>query len=194
MTKQEFVSCLARLSLSESETAQLLSVDPRTVRRWMANPAEIPGPAEQALRAWLRLEELGLAWRPESLAFGEDDSNKIAAQIAEHRRHAIDLDAMLRRVKARGGPSAPWVVDLGKRCATLEGMKITFYALGNSGFSPQSYSRKDSIPPDIGRDQMLIEDGFAAVAREIAKAGPDWADRPAPSANGKAKAKASKRK
>jgi hypothetical protein len=189
MTKQELLSCLARLSLSESETAQLLSVDPRTVRRWMANPAEIPGPAEQALRAWLRLAELGLAWRPDGLAIGEDDPEKIAAQIVAYRNHAIDLAAMLKRVKARGGPSAPWVVDLDKRCATLEAMKITFYPLQNGGFSPQTYTRRDTVPLDMDRDRYLIEDGYAAIARATAEAGPNWADRPPSTSKTKAKEK-----
>ena len=192
MTKQELDSCLARLSLSESETAQLLSVDPRTVRRWMARPAEIPGPAEQALRAWLRLETLGLAWRPDSLAFGEDDVDAIAKQIVEYRKHAIELEALLKRVKARGGPSAPWVVDLSKRCATLGAMKITFYALRNGSFSPQGYTRRD-LPLDLGRDWPLIEDGFAAVARETAKAGQNWADRSALSIGSRTKAPAKKK-
>lgn len=69
-------------------------------------------------------------------------------------------------------------------------MKISFYPLQNGGFSPQSYSRRDSVPLDMERDWYLIEDGFAAIAREIAKAGPDWANRPAPQGSKKTSARA----
>ena len=62
------------------------------MRRWVEEPAEIPGPAEQALRAWFRLNRLGMAWRPDGLPLGEDEIDEMAKQLALNRRHAIHLD------------------------------------------------------------------------------------------------------
>ena len=175
MTTIELQQCLTCLGLSDTEAAKLLSVDPRTIRRWKEKPDELSGPAEQALRAWMRLEVLGLSWRPDGVALGMDDPEKVAKQIAAHRSHAIALDATLKRVKERGGPAAPWEVDLANRRATLGGMRISFYALRNGGFSPNTYSRSD-IEADMVRDKTLIEDGYAAIAREVARAGRNWAE------------------
>ncbi len=180
MDSKELQNCFSRLGLADAEAAELLSVDPRTVRRWKDQAVEIPGPVEQALRAWVRLEECGLAWRPDGIALGEDDPEKFSKQIAAHRNHAIELDAVIKRVKDRGGPAAPWEVDLERRCAMLGGIRISFYALRNGGFSPSTYSRKDGAPPDMVRDQSLIEDGYATIAREIASAGKGWADESRP--------------
>ena len=171
MVLLHFSKALERLSLSEADAARLLSVNPRTIRRWADAPEEIPGPAEQAIRAWLRLDELGLAWRPDGIAIGEDDPKEMSRQITLLREHAIELKSLLDRVKARDGPAAPWVVDLPKRMATLGAISITFYATRNGSFSPQSYTRSDDKGVDIKRDWSLIEDGFAAVASTIAKAG-----------------------
>lgn len=173
MTSSELRQNLSRLALTEVEAAQLLSVSPRTVRRWIEAPAEIPGPAEQALRAWLRLESLRLPWRPDGIALGEDNPEKLSRQITEYRRHAMDLDTILQRVEDRGGLSAPWIVDLECRRATLGTLQISFYALANGGFSPSTYTRSDQ-PPDVKKDRSLIQDGFAAIALAIAKAGKDW--------------------
>ena len=178
MSSSELQTALSRLALSEAEAAQLLSVSPRTVRRWLEAPSEIPGPAEQALRAWLRLEQYGLAWRPDGIALGESDPAKLGRQIVEYRRHAMELDSIVQRVQDRGGHSAPWVVDLGKRRATLGGLQLSFYALANGSFSPSSYTRHD-LAPDLRRDRTLIQDGFAAIAIAIQKAGKKWADRDA---------------
>jgi len=188
MSKTELQRCLSRLGLSDNEAALLLSVDPRTVRRWRTKPEEIPGPAEQALLAWVRLDERGLAWRPNSLAIGEHDPADIAREVVAFRNHAIELDSLLTRVKARGGPAAPWIVDLEKRRADLGALSITFYGAANGSFSPQSYSRRD-IEPDLQRDWHLIEDGLATVAAAIAKAGPHWSEGAPSSANGRTKTK-----
>ena len=189
MTKKELQHCLERLGLSDGEAALLLSVDPRTVRRWRANPAEIPGPAQQALRAWVRLDERGLAWRPDSVAIGEDDPADLARTIVAYRNHAIELDSLLSRVKARGGPAAPWVVDLAKRRADLGALSITFYPTANGGFSPQGYTRRD-MSPDLERDWHLIEDGFASVAAAVAKAGSRWSERTPKDSSGEGKRRA----
>src|SRR5580658_3533664 len=99
MTAIELEQTLLRLGLSQTEAAQLLSVAPRTVRRWLEGE-EIPGPAEQTFRAWLRLHEKKLAWRPDSVSIATDNQD----QIARHRKHAVELSKMLARVEARGGP------------------------------------------------------------------------------------------
>jgi transcriptional regulator with XRE-family HTH domain len=164
MTKREFDSLLAELGLSQAEAARLLSVDARTVRRWAEDPVEIPGPAEQALRAWLALHRFGLPWAPDSVDLVQHDPE----QIAKHRAHAIDLDALLRKVEKRGGPAAPWQVDIDQCRATLGPLQVSFYRLRNGGFSPQSYRRKDG-PADLQRDWPLIEDAFAHIAQAIAR-------------------------
>ena len=117
----------------------------------------MPGPAEQALRAWYRLDRLGLAWRPDGLPLGEDEIDEMATQIALYRRHTIDLDALLRIVAARGGPAAPWDVDLEARVATLGPMRVGFYRLPNGGFSPSTYRRSDTSP-DLKRDAHLLQE------------------------------------
>lgn len=165
MTNFDLSSALNSLGLSQVAAARLLSVDPRTVRRWVENPAEISGPAEQALRAWLRLNEHGLPWSPDGVDLIETNPE----QIALHRIHTIDLDALLQKVNERGGPTAPWVVDLDKGKATLEALEVTFYKLPSGGFSPQSYKRRDMLHPDVQRDRRLIEDAFACIAKAIAR-------------------------
>jgi len=171
--KDEFEGTLDYLGISLAELADLFQLNVRTVRRWAENPGEIPGAAEQALRAWVRLQRLGLAWRPDGIAIGER-SSELAEQIKAHLRHAVDLDALIQRVNRRGGPKTPWKVDLKAHQATLGEVEVFFYALANGGFSPASYTRRDR-PLDLQRDWPLIEDAFACVAEAVAKAGPAWA-------------------
>jgi hypothetical protein len=52
-------------------------------------------------------------------------------------------------------------------------MELGFYPGFDGRFSPSTYRRKDR-PTDPERDRSLIEDGIAAIADAIAKAGPDW--------------------
>lgn len=174
MTRAEFQTCLNRLGLSRTEAARLLSVSPRSVRRWVEKPAEIPGPAEQALRAWMQLHRMGLPWRPDGVAIGDSDPEKIAEQIAIYRQHVIELAELIRKVKARGGPAAPWHVDLKKRQATLGPVWVSFYPLRDGGFSPSHYGRNDDRP-NLERDWTLLEDAFACIANAIPKEGLDWA-------------------
>jgi hypothetical protein len=160
MTAAEFRKCLTQLGLTQTEAAELLSVSPRTTRRWAEDTADgIPGPAEHALRAWLGLQRRGLPWRP-----GDDDAD----QIARYREHAIDLYELLLRVEKRGGPSGSWTIDLEKGLATLGPMQVAFYKLANGGFSPSSYRRSDR-PSDATRDWPLIEDAFACIAKAFAE-------------------------
>ena len=46
MDQNELHAILAGLGLSQAEAARLLSVDARTVRRWVENPICMPGPAQ----------------------------------------------------------------------------------------------------------------------------------------------------
>jgi hypothetical protein len=164
MSQIDLTKTLNSLGLSQVAAARLLSVDPRTVRRWVENPKEISGPAEQALRAWHLLHEYGLPWSPDGVDLVECDPE----QIALTRQHAIDLAGLIHKVNKRGGPSAPWVVDLDKGKSTLEKLEVTFYKLPSGGFSPQTYKRRDKIKPDVERDRHLIEDAFACIAKAIA--------------------------
>ena len=166
MSAPEFAAHLDHLGLTQAEAAELLSVNARTIRRWVDNPAEMPGSAESALRAWLRLHHLGLAWRPDGLPLGEDDVSELAKQIALYRQHAIDLDAVIRRVETRGGPAAPWHVDLEAHLATLGPMEVGFYLLPNGSFSPSTYRRTDAAP-NLNRDVHLLEDAYACIAKAL---------------------------
>ena len=160
MTPAEFRDHLAQLGLTQAEAAELLSVAPRTVRRWVEDGAgDTPGPAEHALRAWVGLQRRGLPWRP---------GNTDAEQIARYREHAIELYELLLRVEKRGGPSGSWTIDLDKGLATLGPMTVAFYKLRDGGFSPASYRRSD-MPADPGRDWPLIEDAFACIAKAFAE-------------------------
>lgn len=168
MGEREFVECLARLNLSIGEAARLLSVTERTVRRWAEAPKEMPGPAEHALRAWCRLESLGLAWRPDGVAIGEDTPEEIAEHIARCRQHAIELDAVLEKVRRRGGPRAPWIVNLQSHSATLGPIHLSFHKLANGSFSPSHYRRADR-DNDLQGDWHLLEDGFVCIATALAE-------------------------
>jgi transcriptional regulator with XRE-family HTH domain len=166
--------CLAALRLAPKEAAELLSVDPKTVARWLRGEIAVPGPAKQALRAWLRLDRLGLPWRPAEQMIDLTEE-ELADQIRLLRERSIGLDEILRRVRERGGPAAPWKVDLLHRVAELgDTMEVGFYPLPNGGFSPSKYRRKDR-EPDFRRDRALIDDAVAAIADAIAAAGPGWA-------------------
>ena len=41
MSPSDFAKTMIELGLSQVDAARLLSVDPRTVRRWVADPTEI---------------------------------------------------------------------------------------------------------------------------------------------------------
>jgi hypothetical protein len=167
-TRASLAACLAKLEISQVEAAHLLSVDPRTFRRWIESPSEMPGPAAVALGAWLRLNALNLPWRPDGIELPGDSKEEIANQITLFRNHSIGLDAILERVRSRGGPTAPWRVELKRGRATLEHMTLHFYLHPNGSFSPSTYSRADK-PPDWERDRSLLEDGIAAIADAIAR-------------------------
>jgi hypothetical protein len=168
ITTNEFRQYLSRLGLSVGEAAQLLSVTPRTVRRWLEGE-EVPGPAEQAVRAWIRLHDRHLPWRPDSASIVGDDQD----QIARHRSHAVDLDSVLARVEARGGARLPWMVDWDHGQAVLGPMEVSFYKLLNGGFSLGTYTRKDG-DPDVERDREIIEDATYCIAQALKKKNPEF--------------------
>jgi hypothetical protein len=168
VNKDQFNQYLMRLGLSAAEAAQLLSVSLRTLRRWLEGD-EIPGPAQQAILAWVRLHERHLPWRPDSISVLQNDQD----QISRHRFHTIDLDAALERVKVRGGAKAPWTVDWDAGRATLETMEVSFYKLQNGSFSLGTYRRKDS-PPDAERDREMIEDAVYCIANALEKKNPAY--------------------
>jgi hypothetical protein len=168
ITSNELRQYLMRLELSASEAAQLLSVTPRTVRRWLEGE-DVPGPAEQAIRAWIRLHDRHLPWRPDSASIAENDQD----QIARTRLYAINLDDLLARVEARGGARLPWTVDWDHGQATLGPMVVSFYKLLNGGFSLATYRRKDG-DPDVERDREIIEDAAYCIAQALKKKNPNF--------------------
>jgi hypothetical protein len=163
MTSVELKEHFAFLNLTQTDAAQLLSVAPRTVRRWLEGE-DVPGPVEQAFRAWRRLQERGLAWRPDSVTVFQDDKQ----QIALLREHAKEIDAILAKVEARGGPRLPWTVDRERCRAVLGPMEVSFYRLPNGGFSASYYRRTDGSP-DVRRDRELIEDAIFCFAEAVKK-------------------------
>ena len=157
------------LNLSPAEAASLLGAGLRTVRRWTAPDEEggaepIPGAAEAALRAWLKLHRLGLSWRPDANSLVSHDVQPLILPQA----HADALAAVLARVRARRGPATQWDVDLERCRATLGKMTVSFYRLRDGGFSPQSFRRADDLPIDLERDQALLEDAYACIAAKLA--------------------------
>ena len=165
MSGQELQEHIQALGLTHAEAAQLLGISSRTITRWCTEGEEVSGPAEAALRAWRRLDARHLAWRPDSVSIVEDD----AERIATHRQEAINLDDILRRVEARGGPQLPWAVSLSESEATLGRIHVSFYKLQNGGFSLSVYSRRDGVHPDLQRDWPLIEDAVFCIGQEFEK-------------------------
>jgi hypothetical protein len=166
MTPHELREHINALRLTKADAAQLLNVSPRTVSRWFEGE-EVPGPVEQAFRAWRRLHERNLAWRPDTVAITDDDQQQIAA----HRAHAISTSDILARVEARGGPRLPWLVDRAGCRAILGAMEVSFYKLANGGFSLANYTCKNGTP-DVQRDWEYLEDAVFCIAKEMKKEAP----------------------
>ncbi len=179
MTKNEFIECLSLLRITPKDAATLLSVDSKTVNRWLDGDVAVPGPAEQAIRAWVRFHRIGLPWRPDGLPLDYMTDEEVAKQILKMREHVVEMDAVILRVRERGGVAAPWKVDL-KRChAELGGvMRVHFHPLPNGNFAVSSYNRTDK-EPDRRRDLPLIEDALVSIAEAVAeakRAGRNWID------------------
>lgn len=163
MTTEAFRQHLEALRLSNAEAADLLGVSERSVRRWI-DGEDVPGPVEAALRAWLGLERRHLPWKPDSISllWGDED------QFARMRQHDQELDAVLKQVEARGGPTNPWTVDIPKGRATFGPSTIGFHKLKNGGFSPSTYRRVDRNPSTD--DRVEIEDAVYAIALAFSRA------------------------
>lgn len=164
MDRSDFLLSLKKLGIAPKEAADLLSVDYRTIKRWMARGAEVPEVSAKTIRAWLRLKQRGLPWRDDTVSLGFMDDQERREQLHLGREHAVALDEVLEKVKRRGGPAAPWSVDLERHVAELGAIQFYFYPLGNGLFSPASYTRSD-IQPDIDRDWPLLEDAIACVTK-----------------------------
>jgi hypothetical protein len=156
------------LRLTIPDAARLFQVSDRSVHRWLSGEIDIPGGIARAIEAWVYLEKMGLPWRPDGLPLMPLTPEAVT-ELKLSRAHAVELAKVLENVGARGGPSAPWVVDLHKRSATLGEIWVKFYPLRNGSFTPQSYGRKDKSL-DLVRDRMLLEDAFACIAQAISQA------------------------
>jgi transcriptional regulator with XRE-family HTH domain len=176
----EFRASLNRLGLSQLEAARLLGVKSRTIQRWVAGSPPVGEPAAQALRAWCRLADHGIAWRPDADAIDDEDPGT----FARRRQQAIGLEAMIKRVAARGGPKKRWRVNLKRRRAMAGPISVMFNTLANGGFCPASYRRLDATADRAG-DQAMIEEAIVCFAAAVDAAGANWAKEeaePAPAA------------
>jgi hypothetical protein len=166
MDAVELSETLAYLGLDQTEAAQLLGVAGRTMRRWLLEGEEIPGPAIAALRAWHAMHDRHMNWKPDAQTLFNDDQD----QIERYRKHVVDMDAAMRRVEKRGGPESPWAVDLSKNSAILGPFEVSFYQLqADGGFSLSNYRRRGEAP-DLARDMPFLEDAAYCIAKTIAKA------------------------
>ena len=169
MTNIKLTKLLAQLNLTQADLAARLGVTARTVRRWQAGEQSIPTWVVEVLDAWRQLHASGLPWGAdlESIWYGDDD------QVRRHQEHDKELVALRERVKARvkarGGPAAPWRINLRERSATLGPMTVRFYKLASNSFSLQNYRRGD-VPPDARRDRPLIEDAVFAFSEAVSAA------------------------
>jgi hypothetical protein len=174
MTDAEFSRNLEILGLRPGDAASLLRVTPRAVRRWRSGEQEIPATVVELLDAWRQLHARQIPWGAdlESIWYGDDD------QIRRHQEHDKALVALLHRVAARGGLSAPWRVNLKEHSATLGRMVVRFYKLRSGSFSLANYRRGDR-EPDPHRDQLLIEEAVVAFEAAVSNArkerpGQEW--------------------
>ena len=170
MDSSEFRSALNRLGLSQLEAARLLGVKSRTIQRWAAGSPPVGEPAAQALHAWCRLAEHGLAWRPDADPIDGED----LGALARRRQQAIGLEGMIKRVAARGGPKKRWRINLKRRRAMAGPISVMFNTLANGGFCPASYRRLDHAG-DRAEDSALIEEAIVSFAAAVAAAGANWA-------------------
>lgn len=81
MIGAEIDHALSVLKVTPDELAFELEVSPRSVHRWRLHG--IDGPPEAALRCFLRLKAIGLAWRKNERAIGLDETGK-AVFLPDH--------------------------------------------------------------------------------------------------------------
>ncbi len=165
MDGAELNEYLGLLELTQADLAARLGVTARTVRRWQTGEQPIPPWVTEVLGAWRQLHTRNLPWGAdlESVWYGDDD------QIRRHQDHDKALAQILLRVNARGGPAAPWRVNLRDHSATLGPITVRFYRLASDSFSLANYRRSD-MRSNVNRDQPLIEDAVAAFAAAVSDA------------------------
>jgi len=168
LSKQAFLDYLSQLQLSPVEAARLLSVTPRTVHRWLENPHEISGSAEQALRAWISLKNYNLPWRPDCVNLPWLSEAEVADQIAQYRNHHVFISEVIEKVKKRGSLLLPWQIDLDRGSVKLEKtIEVFFGKLHGKNLSPFGYRRIDNQSADIEHNQYLIEEAIFAVHEKL---------------------------
>jgi len=164
MNAQEFRGSLARLGLSQAEAARLLGVKLRTVQRWAAGRPLVGEPAAQALRAWRRLAEQGIAWRPDSDPVEVEDP----VAVAEHRRATLGLAVLLHPVSGQRGWRRRWRINIERHRATSPAMVVHFNRLADGSFLPASYRRLGG-PGEAPGDRLLLEEATAAFLEAAAR-------------------------
>lgn len=167
MSKNIFIKCLDELGLNEKETADLFCVHPRTVSRWVKNADSIPEQVKATLITWIRLKRLNLSWRPNAIALGQKNTHELSQLIAQFQIHTLEIDEAISLVRARGGPTTSWTVDLHKKIATIHFMSVSFAILDDGGFLPLDYTRHDNIEADPARDLILLQDAYFAIHNSL---------------------------
>jgi hypothetical protein len=163
MTTCEFIIILELLNITQDELANLLCINVRTVRRWIKNAEKITGPAQQAMRAWLKLHTIGMSWRPDGIDVLPIAIDNLKDIIFKTRNDLINLDGIIQKVEASGGPSTPWLVNIKKRMATCGPVWVQFCLNDDkTAFSPTCYGRSDK-EPNIHRDMHLISDSYYLI-------------------------------
>ena len=165
MKSGELRESMSVLRLTRTDIGIFMEVRERTVHRWLSGESVVPGSVARTLEAWNYLESQGMPWRPDGISlsqFGHDSDT----ELPHHRKLQEQIQTTLERVTKRGGTAAPWVVDLRRRCADLQGSWVKFYPLKNGIFTLQTYGRKDKTP-DLIRDHKLLEDAIACIASKI---------------------------
>jgi hypothetical protein len=173
-SKQEFLDYLWQLNLSPTEAARLLSVTPRTVNRWLKNPHEISGPAEQALRAWIILKDHNVSWRPDCvpIPFLKEEEAEATYQIKNWvaKKYNLRVINIIKKVKKRGELSLPWQIDFKKGSIKLEKTIEVFFKMPSG--KPRNvrrqlvifgYKRLDDQSADIKHNQYLIEEAVFTI-------------------------------
>lgn len=123
MDKEEFLKALELLKLPPKDLAEFLCITTRTVNRWIKRPSEITGPAKQAIRAWVKLESMGLPWYGISkFNFDEDGVHKNIKEFSESNRDKI-IEKVLTRSEDK---TIKWRIDLSKNLIYLSFINIYF--------------------------------------------------------------------
>jgi transcriptional regulator with XRE-family HTH domain len=175
MNAVDFRDSLAQLGLSQAEAARLLGVELRTVQRWAAGRPVVGEPAAQALRAWCRLAERGIAWRPD----GDPVEAEDLIALAGRRRAALRMIQIPRQDGGkRGGGRPRWRINIDRCRATSTAMVVHFNRLADGSFLPASYRRLDG-PTQMSRDRPLLAEA-AAVFLAAAALGAESARGPSP--------------